>query len=168
MVNYQKGKIYKLVGSGLTYYGSTVQSLCERKAQHKKLNCSSKILFEKGDVDIVLVEAFPCNNKEELHSRERWYIENNECINLMVPMRTQKEWREQNKEKLQEDKKKWYQNNKEKNREQNKENNKKWMKENKDKFNELRKNWREKNRDKINEKRRLNRLYKKIDTIFYE
>lgn len=124
MPDYKNSKIYKLVGSGLTYYGSTTQQLCERKAGHKRQSndCKSKILFEEGDVDIILVESFPCNNKEELLQRERYYIENNECVNKSIPIKTiiekkqrkkeyqeiykehkkeyDKEYREKNKDKL--------------------------------------------------------------------
>ena len=101
MPDYQNAKIYKLVNDtlGLTYYGSTVQSLSVRKACHKSSSnkvygkCSSRLLFDgKSDVDIVLVEKYPCNDREELHKRERFYIENNDCVNITVPLRTKKEW----------------------------------------------------------------------------
>lgn len=111
MPNYQNGKIYKLVSnvSDKVYYGSTTQSLSLRKSGHKKTynkikkgdvkrgKVSSFDLFEEGDVDIVLIENFPCESKEELHARERHYIENNECLNKNIPGRTRKEWKEQNK-----------------------------------------------------------------------
>jgi hypothetical protein len=116
MVNYQDAKIYKLVGYGKTYYGSTTQALNQRKGGHKrKLNCMSKEIFKLGDdVDIVLVESYPCNNKEELHQRERYYIENNECINKKIPLRTINEWRKENKDKIKDDGKKYYEDNKDK------------------------------------------------------
>jgi hypothetical protein len=170
MVNYQEGKIYKLVGSGLTYYGSTTQRLCERKAGHKRLDCKSKILFEKGDVDIVLVEKYPCNSKEELHSRERYYIENNECINKNIPNRPRKEYYriyiEQNKDNLKDKKKEYRENNKDKIKEKNK----KYREQNRKKESDRLKKWRDKNIEKYREKRnirqRLYRLHKKIDDIF--
>ena len=52
------------------------------------------------NIDIILVEAFPCNNKNELESRERYYIENNICLNKNIPTRTMKEWKINNKEHL--------------------------------------------------------------------
>lgn len=92
MVNYQEAKIYKLVGGGLTYYGSSCQDLYKRLYDHKhkyKLGIktySSYKLFETGDkVEIILVEKFPCKDREELLSRERFYIENNECVNIAIP-----------------------------------------------------------------------------------
>jgi hypothetical protein len=150
MVNYQDGRIYKLVGSGLTYYGSTTQNLAVRKAGHKRQNnkCKSRILFENGEVDIVLVEKYPCNSKEELHSRERWYIENNECINKQIPTRTTKEWRELNKDKKKEFDKEYYENNKDKIKDRNKE----YRKANKDRIKDRDKEWRELNKDKLNKK----------------
>ena len=87
MVNYQKGKIYKLVcnQTGKTYVGSTTQRLTDRLYAHK----SHYIMFNKGtrcyvasfevlkggDYNIILVESFPCNSKEELFQRERFWID---------------------------------------------------------------------------------------------
>ena len=106
MPNYKEGKIYRLVNSSTTdcYYGSTCDELRKRKYQHKtdyirylqnqKKYITSFKIFEPDidDVDIILVESFPCSNKEELHARERWYIENNDCVNKYIPTRTQKEY----------------------------------------------------------------------------
>jgi hypothetical protein len=44
----------------------------------------------------VLVEKFPCESKDELHARERYYIENNECVNKYIPNRTNAEYRQDN------------------------------------------------------------------------
>jgi len=83
MVNYQFGKIYKLVSpSGLTYIGSTCEkTLAMRKSKHHSTYTSWKAgksafvtsykLFDEDEhnVDIVLLENFPCNNSDELHAR---------------------------------------------------------------------------------------------------
>ena len=61
-----------------------------------------------------LLENYPCNNKYELETRERYHIENNECINRMIPTRTSKEWRDDNKEIIKENKKIYAINNREK------------------------------------------------------
>jgi hypothetical protein len=121
MVNYQEGKIYKLVGGGLTYYGSTCNELRIRFYQHKQKHniCKSNKLFDTGDkVEIILVEKYPCNDKMELHQRERYYIENNNCINKYIPLRTAKEYKKQykenNKDKYKEGYKNYYINNKQK------------------------------------------------------
>jgi hypothetical protein len=121
MVNYQDAKIYKLVGGGLTYYGSTCNELYKRLHQHKikSNNCKSKLLFDSGDkVEIILVEKYPCNDKIELHKRERYYIENNECINKYIPSRTikeyQKKYYENNKDNIKDNMNDYYKDNKDK------------------------------------------------------
>jgi len=101
MVDYSKAKIYRLVGGGHTYYGSTCNDLRKRKSQHKwdrdrwlKGNhryMSSYKCVETEDYDIYLVEAYPCKNKDELNARERWWIENNECVNMVIPTRPKAE-----------------------------------------------------------------------------
>ena len=108
MPNYQNGKIYKIesfIGNCI-YYGSTTQPLCKRQAEHKKryrygtLQESSKQVLQYDDAKIYLVELYPCNSKEELYSREGFYIKNNECVNKCVAGRTKKEYRLDNKEKI--------------------------------------------------------------------
>ena len=104
MLDYQNSKIYRLVSleTNEIYIGSTVRSLSIRKSSHISsykawlLNknspvCHSYKLIEKGDIDIFLIENYPCNNKEELHARERFHIENNDCINIRLPIKTKEE-----------------------------------------------------------------------------
>jgi len=107
MPNYQNGKIYKLVSpSGLTYIGSTCCNLAVRKAKHKHdfhsggKNTTSWKLFEEDidNVDIVLLEECPCDNKMQLHKKEREWIEKLECVNQMKPTRTKREWEQDNRE----------------------------------------------------------------------
>jgi hypothetical protein len=42
------------------------------------------VLYEHGieSVDIVLIKKYPCNDKAELHARERYFIESNNCANI--------------------------------------------------------------------------------------
>jgi hypothetical protein len=104
MVNYSKGKIYKIIDNtnNNVYIGSTVQSLATRISQHRydyfafletgtKMMTSFQIL-KNGNYDIVLIEKFPCENKEELHARERFHIENHNCVNKVIPTRTKREY----------------------------------------------------------------------------
>lgn len=154
-IDYSKAKIYKLTtihDPELVYYGSTVNPLYKRKNQHKgkfkngELKCTSSKLFELGidDVEITLIESIICNNKEELHQRERFYIENNNCVNKVIPSRGRKEYRKEyekkNKDKILEKKKEY--------NEKNKEKRKQYYEDNKDKKNEYDKQYREKNKDK--------------------
>ena len=120
MNKYNNSKIYKLVcnNTGLIYYGSTIQPLSQRKSGHKKdynkykdnkgTNMTSYKIIEGDNYNIILVENFNCENKEQLRARERYYIENNECINKNIPSRTIKEYKEANKEKINKQSKDYY------------------------------------------------------------
>ena len=111
------GKIYKLVGYGLTYYGSVNKvSLPDRKSKHKyDHKCfkqgkgsyiSSFDILEKGDDwNIELVEDNI--EKEQLLTREGFYIKNNECVNKRVAGRTKQEYYEDNEEKMKAYKSQW-------------------------------------------------------------
>ena len=117
MVNYQNGKIYRIVcnKTGLQYIGSTVSSLSVRLGQHKHtIKCTSQKVLENGDYNIVLVEDYPVDRKEQLLQRERFYIETMDCVNKKYPLRTQHEWYEDNKERLIEKQNIWNNNNREK------------------------------------------------------
>ena len=114
MPQYQNSKIYELVCSetGKRYIGSTTQKLYKRLWGHKHKNnsCMSKTFINPK---IYLIENTPCNSKEELLSIERKYILNTECINKQIPLRTKKEWTEDNKEQVLGRQHNWYENNKE-------------------------------------------------------
>ena len=95
MPDYSKSKLYCVQSktANLHYYGSTTQRLSARFCQHKKqLDCESKHIVCHDDCEIVLMENYPCDDKHQLRARERWYIENNECINIEIPGRTKKEY----------------------------------------------------------------------------
>ena len=107
MPDYANGKIYKIVCNitGEQYIGGTIQKLSQRLTQHvrdknKDKKCKSKEIILRGDYQIILIENYPCNNKEELERKEREYIESNVCVNKYIPTRTDKEWRDTNKEAL--------------------------------------------------------------------
>jgi len=105
MNKYNNSKIYKLVcnNTGLNYYGSTIQTLPKRLYEHKRSNDSKAYeIIKNGNFEIILVEIFNCNSKLELEKKERYYIENNECINKNIPTRTKREYYEKNKEMLKE------------------------------------------------------------------
>ena len=112
MIDYQKSKIYKIVcnNTGKQYIGSTSRKFLSYRLQdHKRdfergTKITSKEIIAGGNYDIILIENYPCNSKDELHKRERHFIETLECVNKCVPTRTKKEtdkiWRENNKEKI--------------------------------------------------------------------
>jgi hypothetical protein len=178
---YQNGKIYKIVcnKTNLVYIGSTTQKyLSDRLKGHRIANKRNKGLttanqiLENGDFYIELVELFPCNSKDELLVRERYYFDIIECVNKQRPKRTLKEIEDTNKEYYEKNKdvilvkqKIYVENNKEHIKEQTKkyreehkqqlkEQNQKYQNENKEKIKEQRKKYREENKEKIKEQKR--------------
>ena len=94
MIDYNNGKIYKIIDNtnNNIYVGSTTKTLKERLDNHiKNLNCVSRDIIKNNDFKIELIEYYPCKNKQELLWRERYYIENNDCINKLLPIITKKE-----------------------------------------------------------------------------
>jgi len=108
MPNYQNGKIYKIHSyqTDKIYIGSTTVLLCKRFTNHKtsfnsgRPDTKSSQIFEYDDVMITLIENYPCDDRNELEKRERYHIENNNCVNKHIPTRTNKEWRLINKDKM--------------------------------------------------------------------
>ena len=150
---YHEGKIYLIRSPSrpdLIYYGSTIKTLQRRftlhKVEAKVFNKSSKIIIDIGDAIIELVEDYPCESKYELECRERWYIERNPCVNIIIPTRTDKEYYEENKDTINIRKKEYY----EKNREKLLIQRKKHYERNRDRLMIKHKEYREQNRDKIN------------------
>jgi hypothetical protein len=104
---YQRGKIYKIVcnKSNLIYIGSTIEKYLSNRLKRHRLDyrkflngkhrfiTSFKIL-ENDDYYIELIELFPCNSKDELLVRERYYFDNIECINKQKPSWTLEEKKE--------------------------------------------------------------------------
>ena len=58
-----------------------------------KSKVTSYQILENGNFDIVLLELYPCENKDALCARERYYIESLECINKNIAGRTRQEWK---------------------------------------------------------------------------
>jgi hypothetical protein len=166
MPNYQQGKIYKIISKSntdLVYYGATTRSLNIRMEGHKtnKHRCKSKIIIDIGDAEIELVELYPCNSKKELDERERFYILNNKCVNKQIPLRTRKEYYQDNIELLKEYYKEHYKENADKykeyredNAEKMKEYSKEYKKENAEKLKEYRKEYYKDNAEKLKEYRK--------------
>jgi len=110
MPNYENGLIYKLksVKSSKCYIGSTIQSLIKRFYKHKGDYkqwiqgkggyMTSYEIMKLDDIEIELLELFPCKSLKELHTREKFHILNNICVNKVIPTRTDIEYYEENKE----------------------------------------------------------------------
>ena len=90
MPDFSKGKIYKLVSnkSSDVYIGSCLIDLSKRLYGHKSKynNCVSKGMFvNDAIISIVLIEDYPCENKNQLKARELHYITTLQCININKP-----------------------------------------------------------------------------------
>lgn len=82
---YQNGKIYKIVNNvdEQIYIGSTCLTLPKRIYHHKskaKKSVTVPVYKYLGDigwenVDIILIEDYPCASKRELERRERYWID---------------------------------------------------------------------------------------------
>ncbi len=87
MPDYKKGKIYRIVcnTTGEQYFGSTTRTLGRRLCGHRSPSnqCASRQIIERGNYEIILCEEYPCDNKQQLHERERFWIEIHNCINKM-------------------------------------------------------------------------------------
>lgn len=108
MPDYSKGKIYKIwsPSTGLTYIGSTTQSLSKRMGQHRisfrqykkgkyGYTTSFKVL-QKEDHRIDLIETCSCSSKEELNKLEGQWIQKTECVNKMIAGRSSAQYRKDN------------------------------------------------------------------------
>jgi hypothetical protein len=95
MVNYKQGKIYKIECNvtGLIYIGSTCKkTLAQRMSHHrwtyrkymkgKKNYYSSFEVMKNNDYVIILIENYPCNSKDQLFSRERYWTNEIKCVNI--------------------------------------------------------------------------------------
>jgi len=131
MPKYENSVIYKIkhnedYDDTNIYVGST-SNFKNRKNQHKT-NCNNVNLIaynylvyqyirDNGGWNnwvMIPIEQYPCNSKKELEIKERHHIDLlRPALNKYIPTRTDKEYREDNKEILAEKKKKRYENNKE-------------------------------------------------------
>ena len=157
MNKYENGKIYKVVNDtiNIVYIGSTIQTLNSRMASHrssykKKLTSTYSKWGDINDCKIILIEKYCCNNLIELKQRERFFIETTINCNHILPLRTKKEYRTDNKDFIKKLSKDWYNKNKKKKLEQSRE----WYEKNKKKKLEQSREWYEKNKEAINKKRR--------------
>jgi hypothetical protein len=131
-VDYQKGKIYKIecLETNRVYIGSTCQpTVASRLKGHVKDNkkykqgkshyITSFDILDTGNYQCLLICNFPCNSKDELTAHEAiWikkYMTDNDyvCVNKCMPGRTKKQWREDNKDSLNQKNKQYREDNKE-------------------------------------------------------
>ena len=155
---YQNAKIYKItdIAYNKCYIGSTTEELSQRMARHRrdfkqflisdKRFISSYDLFNEYGVEnckIELIEYYKCDTLQELRRKEGEHIKNTECVNKRVAGRTDKEYYNDNKDRIKEVNKTYYEDNIDKIKE--------YYQNNKDKIKEQTKEHYQNNKDKIKE-----------------
>lgn len=144
---YKRGKIYVIRShiTPLIYIGSTIEKSLKNRLsghrtkfkQHKKDNAGFCASFDILEIDencyIELYEEYPCDNKQQLEKREGQVIRELDCCNKNIAGRTDKEYREENREQIRARGRQYYA-------------------ENKQKCNEKDRRYRQNNKEKINEK----------------
>jgi len=118
--NYQYGKVYMITNENTKkiYVGSTIHSLEKRfyKHQHNfksgEYVASADLFMLGGETMIVLLEDYPCNNKQELLCREQYWMDKlskdnielvNKCRAFNDPNDAEKiyhEWYVKNKDRV--------------------------------------------------------------------
>jgi hypothetical protein len=138
------GRIYRIISDShpecLPYYGSTIRTLKKRWSMHKSPGnkTCSKQLMGFDDVRMELLEELVCDSIRTLHTREQWYIDNNECCNKQNAVCDKKEYMKTYNKAHQEQKKEY-------------------MKTYNETRLEQKRQWNEANRERINELRRIRR-----------
>ena len=103
MHNYKNSKIYKIIcnTTGLVYIGSTTQSLKARLSGHTTIlsNCTSKVIIDNNNYEILLIENYPCNSKKELEEREGSYQKTIDCVNKRIEGSSNKQSKEEIKKR---------------------------------------------------------------------
>jgi len=157
---YKRGKVYTIrckYDDTLIYVGSTIQTLSNRMAGHRKkgTQCSLYKYINSINDDwdnwyIELYENYPCNNKPILDKREGEVTRLIGNINMNIAGRTKKQHYQENRDKLIETQKQHYQNNRDKILERTKQ----YQQNNRDKIAKRKKQNYQENREKILERSR--------------
>jgi hypothetical protein len=129
-LDYKNGKIYVIKNhiNDMVYVGSTTQPLYKRFSLHKRsvnsIRCrAKKISIAMRDIGIEhfyieLLEEYPCDNIEQLHKREGYWIRElnsySNGYNAQVQGRNRQEYYQEHKERHAELVKNWYERNKNK------------------------------------------------------
>lgn len=160
MSDYSKGKIYLIYIPGLEeygYVGSTIVPINERLSIHKcsaksegKYKFASCVLFtDDNQVCIKELEAYPCENKQQLLEREKyWLSQYPEAVNKNPPILTEEERLKRSREISL----RCYHNNKEHNIERNRQ----YKEEHKDELSQKQKQKRQSNPEAAHEKDKRN------------
>ena len=180
--DYKNGKIYSIRNyiTNDIYVGSSCEPhLSRRMVKHRSQMNNERDqnmqLYQKmrelgvENFYIELIEDYPCENNDQLRAREKHYIREMATLNKRVETRTVKEWREDNKEHIQEWRKQHYQ----EHQEEIKEKVKQYAEENPEKVKQQKKDYYEQHKEQIkaraNEYRENNQeLVKERKKDYYE
>ena len=112
-MDYKNGKIYAIRSyqTDEIYIGSTCSPLSKRMWHHKddykkfinnqkKYVCSSIEILKYEDAYIELIDEIQCKNILELRKHEGNYIRNTDCVNKRIAGRTDKEYYQDNINKI--------------------------------------------------------------------
>lgn len=159
MIDYSKGKIYKIVSTETKdcYIGSTCEPYLSRRAtKHRydynrwlvnpKRYVASVEILKYLDAELILLENFPCESRDELRARERYWYDQIPNVNKRPPALSDEERRVKILDKT----KRYYK----RHREERTEYNKEYFKKNREKISEQSREYREKNKNKIKEKQK--------------
>lgn len=162
-IDYSKCMIYKLCCDDITitniYVGHTTNKTRRKQEHNSRCNNSNdkqynsyvyKFIRENGgwsNWSMIVVEEYPCENKNQAEARERYWIETLQAtLNKVIPTRTKQEYMEENREQLREKSKQYNS----EHREECRKYNKKYREENEDYHKRRKKEWRERTKEKIN------------------
>jgi hypothetical protein len=159
--DYSNAKIYKIVSdkTDKVYIGSSVKPLNQRFNAHtyeyrqwndgKHHYVTSFEILQYDDARIELIEEYECKTEEDLRIREGQIIKEYENrVNKMIAGRTNLQWREENKERLAQQRKEYA----EANREHMIQKRKEYYQKNKERLLERGKEWAKNNADKVKQK----------------
>jgi len=133
MNKFENGKIYKIVddSNNNIYIGSTIQKYISTRLSGHRMSYKKYIetnkqymtsfeILKNNNYHMELIELYPCKNSISLRTRERYWIDQLECVNKQMPVRTDeelkeygREYRVTNKEKIKQTYKEYYIANKE-------------------------------------------------------
>ena len=129
-IDYSKTKIYKIYSflGDKIYIGATTNDLLSHRMTKHRRNykewkegkrrlMTSFILFDEYGIEnclIELIDAKECLNKNESDRLEGFYIKSIVCVNKIVAGRTNIEYKQDNKEKIKEQRKIYEEKNKDK------------------------------------------------------
>ena len=160
-----KAKIYKITNdfNNEVYIGSTCNTLIKRFSMHvcesrkdlSKDRCLYKLINEIGETRfrIELIEDYPCEDRYQLRQREGHFIREMGTLNMVIAGRTKHEYRENNKDIINEKNRDY--------RNQNKHIMKEYREQNKEKLKQQTKEYKETHKDKIDEMNKQYRLEKR-------